>query len=86
MRHMSILTPLPPQTPLLERLFYAIPLFGWMARDVVFGSKDNIYYALVTVLTIWIVVILHWGYPALIIPYLAMVPAMFIILIRISRG
>ena len=83
---MSILTPLPPQTPALQRMFYAIPLIGWIARDVAFGSPDNIWYALVIILTVWLVAIMTWGYPALIIPYLAAVPVMFVILILISRG
>jgi hypothetical protein len=82
---MSILTPIPPAQPFFARLFYAIPLLGWIARDVAFGDKDNIWYALIILATVWILAILTWGYPAFIIPYLAAVPVCFFLLIMISR-
>jgi len=82
---MSILTPVPPHTPFAARLFYAIPLIGWIARDVVFGDKDNIWYALAILVTIWIFAIMTWGYAAIIIPYLAMVPVCFFFIIVMSR-
>jgi hypothetical protein len=82
---MSILTPVPPHAPFAARLFYAIPLIGWIARDVVFGDKDNIWYALAILATIWIFAIMTWGYVAIIIPYLAMVPVCFFFIIVMSR-
>jgi hypothetical protein len=82
---MSILTPIPPHIPLAARLFYAIPLIGWIARDVVFGDKDNIWYALAILATVWILSIITWGYAAIIIPYLMMVPVCFFFIIVMSR-
>ncbi len=83
---MSILTPIPPQASLFARVVLSIPLLGWIARDVIYGDQENIYYALVVILAVWIVAIMKWGIAALMIPYLAAVPAMFIILIAISKG
>ena len=40
---MSILTPIPPALPWYARLFFAIPLLGWIARDVAFGHPENLY-------------------------------------------
>jgi hypothetical protein len=33
-----------------RRAFYAIPVIGWIARDLAEGSRDNIYYLLVALL------------------------------------
>jgi hypothetical protein len=82
---MSFLTPVPPATPFIARVFYAIPLLGWIARDVMFGDRDNIWYALVILGTIWLLSILTWGYAAIIIPYLCLVPVAFFFIIVMSR-
>lgn len=67
------------------RLFFAIPIFGWMARDI---SKDasNIYWALATLVAGWGCAILLFGYAGLIIPALALVALIFVLLIVITRG
>ena len=83
---MSILTPIPPQAPLFVRLALSIPLIGWIARDVIYGAQENIYYALVIALAVWVLAIMKWGIIALMIPYLSAVPLMFIVLIAISKG
>ncbi len=83
---MSILTPIPPQAPLFIRLALSIPLIGWIARDVIYGAQENIYYALVIALAVWVLAIMKWGIIALMIPYLSAVPLMFIVLIAISKG
>jgi small neutral amino acid transporter SnatA (MarC family) len=53
---MSIITPIPPQLPLYQRLFFNIPVLGWMARDVIYGDRDNIVWAGVILAAIWL-----WG-------------------------
>jgi hypothetical protein len=82
---MSILTPIPPTTPLPARVFLAIPLIGWIARDVFFGDKDNIWYAMVIVLTALFLSVSTWGLPALVRTALALVPVCFFFLIVLSR-
>lgn len=83
---MSILTPLPRHLPLHLRIAYSIPLLGWIARDIAFGSKDNILYALVMVFSLWIIAIGTYGLVALYLPMVFMVPAMFVILVLLTRG
>lgn len=82
---MRILTPVPPTLSLSARAFYAIPVIGWIARDVIFGDKDNIWYALVIILTAFLLAITTWGLPALVLSALALVPLCFLVLIVMSR-
>ncbi|MGS4947247.1 hypothetical protein ACVDG3_17350 [Meridianimarinicoccus sp. RP-17] len=58
---MSIITPIPPKLPLYQRLFFNIPVLGWMARDVVYGDRDNIVWAGVIFAAIWLWGVTQWG-------------------------
>lgn len=82
---MSLLTPVPPALPLAQRLFYAVPVLGWIARDVAFGTSDNIWYALVIALTALVLAVATWGLPALVLAALALVPVCFGFLIVLAR-
>lgn len=86
MQPMSILTPIPPATPVLKRALLQIPVLGWIARDVLFGDRDNIWYALVIVLTGLILALSTWGIAALVVTCVALVPVIFATLILISWG
>lgn len=66
--------------------FYRIPVFGWIARDVIHGSRDNILYLLVILATLLVLAVKTWGLVALGLTALAMVPVMFTILILITIG
>ena len=57
-----------------------------MLRDVMYGDADNIYYALFSLVAIWIMAIMAFGYPAIILPALALVPVCFLILFLITKG
>ncbi len=71
---------------LLTRILFRVPILGRMLREVYYGDADNIYYFLFSVLALWFLAILTWGYPALIVPMLAVVPAMFVVLVMITVG
>ncbi|TMV09503.1 hypothetical protein FGK63_00050 [Ruegeria sediminis] len=77
---------MPRRLPFWQRLVFAVPLFGWMARDVAYGDPDNLWYALIAVVSMWGCSLLLFGLPGLYLPALAMVPVMFLLLILISRG
>ncbi len=66
--------------------FYAIPVLGWVARDVVEGDADNIWYLLAAVLSLWGIAILSWGMPALYLPAVALAPLVMIFLVLMTRG
>ena len=78
------LADLPRRLPLWQRLFFALPVIGWVARDLLFGDKDNIWYALVMFFSLWGIAILTFGLPGLYLPALALVPVMFVVLVLIT--
>lgn len=80
------LTDTRPRAPLWQRSLFRLPILGWMARDLVYGPKDTIWYTLATVLCAWASAVIWFGLPGLYIPALCMVPAMFITLLAITRG
>lgn len=69
-----------------RRAFYAIPVIGWIARDLVEGGSDNIYYLLVAVLSLWAIAVMTWGLPALALPAMALVPAIIATLVLLTIG
>lgn len=64
---------------------YALPIVGWITRDIPRGV-DNVFYALAIVLTLLVLAVITWGVVALAMTALAMVPVMFVVLILITRG
>ncbi|WP_292291603.1 hypothetical protein [Marivita sp.] len=65
---------------------YAIPVFGWVARDLKEGPADTIYYLLVILLTLLVLAVMQWGIVALSMAALAMVPVIMVTLILITVG
>lgn len=80
---MTLATPTP-QLPLLQRLFFAIPVIGWVAKDLMFGDKNNIWFAIIGFFSLWMSAALTFGLPGLYLPALALVPIMFVVLICIT--
>jgi hypothetical protein len=72
--------------PLYERAIYSVPLIGWMLKDVVHGDRSNLWWFLFTLVSCWIMAIMTFGYPAVILPVVCAVPAMFVVLILITLG
>jgi len=66
------------------RAFYAIPVLGWIARDISRGV-ENVFYALVIGLTLLVLAVKVWGIVAITMTALALVPVMFLWLIVISQ-
>ena len=65
---------------------YAIPVLGWIARDLNEGPEDTIYYLLVALLTLVVLAVMQWGIVALSMIALAMVPVVMVLLILITVG
>lgn len=80
---MSLATPIP-RLSLLQRIFFAIPVIGWVARDLMFGDKNNIWFAIIGFFSLWMSAALTFGLPGLYLPALALVPIMFVVLICIT--
>ncbi|ANP36194.1 hypothetical protein JL2886_01275 [Phaeobacter gallaeciensis] len=77
---------LPERLSLWQRLLFAIPLLGRICKEVAYGAKENIYYALGTFVSLWGCSVVMFGVPGLYIPALCLVPVMFTLLILITRG
>lgn len=67
------------------RILHAIPFIGQIARDIA-RDRENIWYALVILLTVLVLAVQTWGVMALSMAALAAVPVMFVILILITLG
>ena len=76
----------PARRPLWVRLFFLIPVFGWIARDTAEIGQDNLYYGLFLVVALWALSGLTFGIPGIVIPALAAVPVMFVVLLVITWG
>ncbi|MEL6839718.1 MAG: hypothetical protein AAFP85_10520 [Pseudomonadota bacterium] len=70
----------------LTRILFRVPILGRMLREVYYGDEDNIYYFIFSIFALWLLAVLTWGYPALIVSMLCLVPVMFIVLIMITVG
>ncbi len=81
---MTLATTMPKNLPLYQRLFFAIPVIGWIARDLLFGDKNNIWFAIIAFVSLWGSAALTFGLPGLYLPALALVPVIFTVLILIT--
>lgn len=75
-----------PRPPLWLRLFYLVPVFGWIARDTAEKGKENLYYGIALVVSLWGISAMSFGVPGLVVPALIMVPLIFVTLIAITWG
>ncbi|MDZ4134875.1 MAG: hypothetical protein U1D06_04665 [Paracoccaceae bacterium] len=67
------------------RAIHALPVLGIIARDIA-KSSENIFYALMILVTLVVVAVKIWGIAALAMAALACVPVMFAVLVLITRG
>ncbi len=79
-------TDMPRRLPLWQRLFFAIPLFGWMAREVAYGDEENLFWAAIALIAMWGCSIMLFGVPGLYIPALMIVPVMWVLLVLMAWG
>lgn len=74
--------------PTLTRspLFYRVPLFGPVARELAQGDADYPLYLIIALVAIWGIAISLFGLPALYLPAVVASPLMIVVLVAISRG
>ena len=56
---------------MLLRMFYAIPLLGWMFRDAARGSDESRLWFMLNMVMLWILSGVAFGYPGIIVPAIA---------------
>ncbi|MEI2297048.1 hypothetical protein [Ensifer sp. MJa1] len=71
---------------MIAKIVYQVPVFGWMLKEAMQGPQTVKVLFLVNCALIWLLAIVTFGYPAIIIPALALVPVIFILLILITMG
>ena len=69
-----------------RNLFYSVPVVGWIARDLIEGPEDTIYYLLVALLPLAVLAVMQWGIVALSMAALIMVPVVMVTLLLITVG
>jgi hypothetical protein len=70
--------------PFWQRFFYAIPVIGWIARDVAYGDRNNLWFALILFVSLWLISMMTFGLPGLYIPAVLLVPVVFVTLLVIT--
>lgn len=70
----------------MAQMIYRVPLFGWMLREAIYGPTTAKVLFVVNLLLLWLLAIVIFGYPAIILPALAAVPTMFVVLLLITKG
>ncbi|WP_166416447.1 hypothetical protein [Cochlodiniinecator piscidefendens] len=75
----------PDQLSAGTRLFLRLPVVGWIAKDLLFGDKNNIWYLLVALISAWASSTIIFGIPGLYIPAVFSVPVIFFLLYLITR-
>ncbi|MCL6708450.1 hypothetical protein M8R20_15775 [Pseudomonas sp. R2.Fl] len=71
---------------MFARVLYNVPVFGWMLKEAVAGSATTRVLFIVNLVLLWLLAVVWFGYPAIILPALAAVPVVFILLILITKG
>ncbi|WDZ79920.1 hypothetical protein PWG15_31335 (plasmid) [Ensifer adhaerens] len=71
---------------MIARLVYNVPVFGWMLKEAAQGSQTAKVLFVINCALIWLLAIIAFGYPAIIIPALVLVPVVFVLLILITMG
>lgn len=70
----------------MAQMIYRVPLFGWMLKEAIYGPTTAKVLFVVNLLLLWLLAIVVFGYPAIILPALAAVPTMFVLLLLITKG
>ncbi len=83
---MAMITDAPKPRYITRHITYRLPFFGRIAKEVVEGDDDNVWYAIAGGVSAWLCLILLFGYPGLILPALGLAAAILITLIRITLG
>ncbi len=71
---------------MIARMIYHVPVFGWMLKEAVQGPTTAKVLFILNLLLLWLLAIVTFGYPAIILPALTAVPVMFVLLILITKG
>lgn len=75
----------PEKLPIFLRIFFAVPIIGWVCRDITLGDSSNAGYATLAFVCTWAISILQFGVVGLYIPALFVVPMVLGFMLWYSR-
>lgn len=67
-------------------IVYRIPVLGAIAREWAEGDADFPFFLILAFVLAWACAVMIWGLPALVLPAVALAPAMLAMLVLITRG
>ncbi|MEE4015369.1 hypothetical protein [Roseibium sp. FZY0029] len=74
-----------PKEVLVLRLLLAVPILNLFLKEALYGAEDAKYWFIANLAMIWAVSIYAFGYPAIIVPALTMVPMAFLWILDVCR-
>lgn len=74
----------PPRPPVWQRFMFAVPVLGWIAKDVLHGDRANLWFAIILFVSLWLISAMTFGLPGLYIPAVLLVPFIFVLLVCIT--
>ncbi len=70
----------------MARAFWRFPVIGRIAREVVHGPRENLWYLLAGVACLWLMAVMTWGLVAVVITAVLAAPVLLAMLVLISMG
>lgn len=70
---------------LVVRILLLVPIFNLFLRDAMYGEESAKYWFAANLYMVWFLCIYFFGYPAIIIPALTMVPMAFLWILETCR-
>ncbi|GAB2184007.1 hypothetical protein LAB1_13160 [Roseibium sp. LAB1] len=74
-----------PKEVLVLRLLLAVPILNLFLKEALYGAEDAKYWFIANLAMIWAVSIYAFGYPAIILPALTLVPMAFLWILDVCR-
>lgn len=71
----------PAPHPAWLRMLMAVPVLGWILRDLMKGSEETIWYAFAAFVALWVLAVVLFGVPGLYIPAVILVPIILVLIV-----
>jgi len=70
----------------LGRAFLRLPVIGRMAREVIEGPRENLWYLLAGLASLWIMAVATWGAVAVVLTAVMAAPVLLVMLVLLTLG
>ncbi len=73
-------------TSFLAALVYRIPVIGWMLKNAIHGDDSELIYFLISLLLLWVLSMMIFGYAAMIVGALAAAATALTTIVVLTRA